>query len=172
MDKLFEGKQMVVDELLRRAEIGDVSPWFTENGRFAHVFATALYHVTDQLAGKYGDDPSKWKWRDYHQLYFAHPMSSSFPVLQFFFNREKTVSVGGSQVTVQAASFTDEGIVSHGASWRFVIDVNDMKHGYHIVSPGQAGHLRSRWYHDQIDDWVKGTYHVTTLGKVEGGDIF
>jgi penicillin G amidase len=170
VDKLFEGKQMVVDELLRRAAKEDVSPWFKENGGFARVLATALHHVTDQLVEKYGADPSKWKWGDYHRLYFAHPMSSS-PLLQFFFNREKPLSVGGSQVTVQAVSFTDEGIVNHGASWRFVIDVNDIKHGYHIVGPGQAGHFSSRWYHDQIDDWVKGTYHVTTLGKVEGGDI-
>ncbi len=37
-----------------------------------------------------------------------------------------------------------------------------MSNGYHIVGPGQSGHFRSDWYHDQIDDWVNGTYHMTT----------
>lgn len=167
IEKLFEGKQAVVDELIRKAANGDVSPWFTENGGFARVLSTSLHHVTERLQKQYGDDPSKWKWGDYHQLYFAHPMSNSSPLLKFFLNREKPIPVDGSQVTVQAASFTNDGIVNHGASWRFVIDISDIEHGYHIVGPGQAGHFRSRWYHDQIDDWVNGTYHVTTLGKVE-----
>ena len=86
------------------------------------------------------------------------------------FNREKPVPIGGSQVTVQAASYGDNGIVNHGASWRFVIDTKDMSNGYHIVGPGQSGHFRSDWYHDQIDDWVSGTYHTTTLNTegIEG----
>ena len=49
------------------------------------------------------------------------------------FNREKPVPIGGSQVTVQAASYGENGIVNHGASWRFIIDTKDMSNGYHIV---------------------------------------
>ena len=93
-----------------------------------------------------------------------HTISKSSSMLALLaFNRENPVPIGGSQVTVQAASYGDNGIVNHGASWRFVIDTKDMSNGYHIVGPGQSGHFRSNWYHDQIDDWVNGTYHTTTL---------
>lgn len=67
-----------------------------------------------------------------------------------------------------ATSYAETGIVDHGASWRFVIDTNDMSKGYHIVGPGQAGHFRSEWYHDQMDDWVEGNYHETDLVESEG----
>jgi penicillin amidase len=170
MDELFEGKQAVVDELIRRAASGDVSPWFAEKGGFTEVLYTSLHNVLKRLSDKYGDDPSEWKWGDYHQLYFAHPMSASSSLLKFFFNREKPIPIGGSQVTVQAASFEEDGIVNHGASWRFVIDLSDIENGQHIVGPGQAGHFKSRWYHDQINDWVEGKYHTTTLTELKEGD--
>lgn len=171
VDRLFEGKKSIVDELLRRAAKGDVSPWFADQGGVSRVLATALDRTVRQLIDKYGNDPEKWKWGDDHRLFFAHPLSNASPVLQFFFNHEQPIPVGGSDVTVQAASYTKDGIVNHGASWRFVIDVADIGHGWHIVGPGQAGHFRSPWYHDQIDDWVNGTYHVTSLGKVKGSTL-
>ncbi|AHA58135.1 penicillin acylase II [Geobacillus genomosp. 3] len=38
--------------------------------------------------------------------------------------------------------------------------------------PGiMIGHNGSPWYHEQIDDWVNGTYHVTSLGKVKGSTL-
>ncbi|MGX1902376.1 penicillin acylase family protein [Thermolongibacillus altinsuensis] len=171
IDQLFEGKQAVVDELIRRAANGDVSPWFTEKGGLTEVLHTSLHNVLERLSEKFGDDPSDWKWGDYHQLYFAHPMSSSSSLLKFFLNREKPIPIGGSQVTVQAASFEENGIVNHGASWRFVIDLSDIENGQHIVGPGQAGHFKSRWYHNQINDWAAGKYHTTTLTELKEGNI-
>ncbi|NNV06266.1 penicillin acylase family protein [Geobacillus sp. C56-T2] len=171
VDRFFEGKQSVVDELLRRADKGDVSPWFRDGGGFSRVLAEALSRTVRQLADEYGNDPAQWKWGNAHRLFFAHPLSSASPMLAFFLNKEEPIPIGGSDVTVQAASYTDEGIVNHGASWRFVIDLADPERGWHIVGPGQAGHFRSRWYHDQIDDWVNGTYHVTSLGKVNGSTL-
>ncbi|GMB08195.1 penicillin acylase family protein [Thermolongibacillus altinsuensis] len=171
IDQLFEGKQAVVDELIRRAANGDVSPWFTEKGGLTEVLHTSLHNVLERLSEKFGDDPSDWKWGDYHQLYFAHPMSSSSSLLKFFLNREKPIPIGGSQVTVQAASFEENGIVNHGASWRFVIDLSDIENGQHIVGPGQAGHFKSRWYHNQINDWATGKYHTTTITELKEGDI-
>ena len=67
-----------------------------------------------------------------------------------------------------AAYDTETGEVDHGASWRFVIDMGEPTTGYHIVGPGQEGHFRSEWYHDQMDDWVEGTYHKTKLDTDKG----
>ncbi|MCP3739218.1 penicillin acylase family protein [Rossellomorea sp. BNER] len=163
MRELFTGKGGVVDELIRQAFEGNVSPWIEDQGGISEVLHQSLSNVVTNLEKEYGSSPASWKWGDYHQLYFAHPISSSSDILAFFFNREKPIPVGGSHVTVQAASYGDDGIADHGASWRFVIDTSNMTVGEHIVGPGQSGHIKSRWYDDQIDDWVKGNYHKTSL---------
>ncbi|WP_052343664.1 penicillin acylase family protein [Bacillus massiliigorillae] len=76
------------------------------------------------------------------------------------------IPVGGSKVTVQAAERNVEtGLVNHGASWRFVIDVNDLSKGYHVVGPGQSGHFKSKWYDNQVEDWANGGYHVTNMSE-------
>ncbi|WP_191566050.1 penicillin acylase family protein [Metabacillus idriensis] len=163
MDTLFEGKQGIVDELLRRALNGDESEWIAEKGGLDQVLHTSFRNVVSSLIEEYGKNPEDWNWGDYHQLYFGHPLSSASPVLKWLFNNEKPLPVGGSQITVGAASYTAEGVVDHGASWRFVIDAAEISKGHHIVGPGQSGHVKSEWYHDQLDDWISGNYHLTDI---------
>jgi penicillin amidase len=163
MDTLFEGKQGIVDELLRRALNGDESEWIKEKGGLDQVLHTSFRNVISALIEDYGKNPLDWKWGDYHKLYFGHPLSSASQLLKWLFNNEKPLPVGGSQITVGAASYTAEGVVNHGASWRFVIDAAEIGKGHHIVGPGQSGHVKSEWYHDQLDDWISGNYHVTDI---------
>ncbi|MBM7693212.1 acyl-homoserine lactone acylase PvdQ [Peribacillus deserti] len=101
---------------------------------------------------------------------FTHPLSS-ISILKYVFNREGSLPVGGSSVTVQAAGTDESGLVNHGGSWRFAIDTADLNKGYHLVGPGQSGHIKSEWYHDQLDDWANGTYHATSLNKQTGDRI-
>ncbi|RDI47361.1 penicillin acylase family protein [Falsibacillus pallidus] len=170
MYDLFDGSQSVTDEILRKALKGEDSSWVKERGGIENLLANSLKNVLDQLSADYGNNPKKWAWGDYHKLYFEHPVSQASSILAYFFNHEKPAPIGGSQVTVQAASYEEDGVVDHGASWRFVIDTSDMSKAYHIVGPGQSGHFKSEWYHDQIDDWINGKYHTTrTDGKVKNG---
>ncbi|MDX1772325.1 MAG: penicillin acylase family protein, partial [Planococcaceae bacterium] len=110
----------------------------------------------------FGEDVGDWKWGDYHQLTFDHPLSGASPVFAYFLN-PKSVPVGGSNITVQAAGFQEDGSVDHGASWRFVADLADLSSAYHIVGPGQSGHMKSDWFHNQVDDWAEGEYHETVI---------
>ncbi|WP_245835756.1 penicillin acylase family protein [Virgibacillus ndiopensis] len=163
---LFGSRGQTTDNILRS---GNNSIWIQENGGLVNILQTSLKYTLNQLTAKYGDDMSAWQWGDYHKVQFPHPLSDVSPVLAFFFNNEDPIPVGGSSVTPMAASYdTKTGIVDHGASWRFVIDTSDMDKGYHIVGPGQAGHFKSDWYHDQMDDWVEGNYHLTDMNKREG----
>ena len=92
-----------------------------------------------------------------------HPISKSSSMLALLaFNRE--TSSDWWEPSYRASSeLRRKRHCKSRASWRFIIDTKDMSNGYHIVGPGQSGHFRSDWYHDQIDDWVNGTYHTTTL---------
>ncbi|MGG3913011.1 penicillin acylase family protein [Rossellomorea vietnamensis] len=171
MMKLFEGRQSVVDELIRKAHKGEESQWFTDQEGYETFLAKSLASALSELEEAYGSSMDDWEWGMYHRVYFEHPLSSASPILKKFLNEREPVPVGGSRVTVEAASYNEEGIVNHGASWRFTIDTSDMENGCHIIGPGQAGHYKSEWYQDQIDDWVNGDYHKTSLAGSKGDQL-
>lgn len=168
---LFNGKGQTTDELIRKANQGEKVLWIEEQGGLTNLLETTLNNTIASLQNTYGDNVSEWKWGDFHQIEFSHPLSS-VGYLKPFFNSENPIPAGGSRVTVMAASFNSEsGIVNHGASWRFVADLNDLSKASHIVGPGQAGHYRSEWYHDQQEDWVNGTYHDTQIIDYKGSTL-
>ena len=41
--------------------------------------------------------------------------------------------------------------------------LSDLSITYHILGSGQSGHMKSEWFHNQVDDWVQGNYHETVL---------
>ncbi|RFA36665.1 penicillin acylase family protein [Virgibacillus dokdonensis] len=169
---LFKGKGQTTDALLRKAIKGESSVWLETYGGLQQILLDSLQQSITELERKYGDPISEWKWGDYHRVYFEHPLSNVHPVLAYVFNQEAPIPVDGSNVTPMAASFEEEtGIVDHGASWRFVIDMETPSKGYHIVAPGQSGHVKSRWYQDQVQDWVKGDYHTTYLDNMSGEQL-
>jgi penicillin amidase len=164
---LFGGRKAAIDELLRRALGGKPGPWIEEAGGLEQVLAKSLQQTLNELEKSQGSDLSDWEWGDYHQVRFNHPLSSVAP-LNYIFNSDGGVPVGGSSVTVQAAAFLDDGTTNHGGSWRFVIDLSDINQAYYLVGPGQSGNVKSKWYHDQLEDWVDGTYHKTVIDHPKG----
>ncbi|MFP3917295.1 penicillin acylase family protein [Lysinibacillus telephonicus] len=160
--EMMPGKFQITDQLLRDAYAGNEGVWVSEAGGVDelvyHSFETTIAEITK----KYGAKVSKWTWGSYNKLTFDHPLSGVSEYLATYLNPEK-LSVGGSKVTVQAASEDGEGNVNHGASWRFVADLSDLSSAYHMVAPGQSGHVKSKWYDNQISNWVYGRYHETNI---------
>jgi penicillin G amidase len=167
---LFGGQKQAIDELIRKALAGNPGPWMVEKGGLHEVVQTSFLHTVSEIEKLYGKDINEWEWGKFHQVQFTHPLSSVKP-LNYLFNFNKNIPVGGSSVTVQAASHRTDGLVNHGGSWRFVIDTSDLSIGYHLVGPGQSGHVLSNWYHDQMDDWVNGKYHPTKLHQPVGTSL-
>ncbi|WP_235616346.1 penicillin acylase family protein [Lysinibacillus parviboronicapiens] len=166
MYKLMDGKYNITDQLLRKAYAGESSIWIEQQGGVDAAVYEALERSIALIEDRFGSEPSKWQWGDFHQLTFNHTLGSASPILAAYFNAKK-VPIGGSKVTVQAADDDMDGYVDHGASWRFVADVGDLSSAYHIVGPGQSGHVKSKWYQDQVEDWANGNYHETFVKKDE-----
>ncbi|KOS63319.1 beta-lactam antibiotic acylase [Lysinibacillus sp. FJAT-14222] len=164
MYNLMSGKFNITDQLLRTAYAGDKSIWIEEQGGVDVTVYKALKLTVAQIENQFGKSASKWQWGDFHQLTFDHTLGNASPILAAYFNAKK-VPIGGSKVTVQAADNDLAGNVDHGASWRFVADVGDLSSAYHIVGPGQSGHVKSDWYQDQVIDWANGDYHQTFVRK-------
>lgn len=166
---LMAGKGQITDAMMRESFAGQEGAWVKEHGGIdvwmMDSFETAVASIQDE----FGDNPDDWKWGDYHQLTFDHPLGGASPIFAYFLN-PKPVPIGGSNITVQAAGFSADGSVDHGASWRFVVDFQDPTRAFHIVGPGQSGHMKSDWFHNQVDDWAKGDYHQTIIkGDIQDG---
>lgn len=164
VQEFFQGSGQTTDELLRK---GEDSLWMEKAGGIDTVITNAYQNTITEVTEEFGDDPESWRWGKAHAVEFTHPLSS-IGFLERFLNTGDPLPVSGSRVTVRAAGFNDEGLVNHGASWRFVIDMEDTSEAYHMVGPGQSGHFRSEWYQHQIADWVEGEYHLTKTQDAEG----
>lgn len=162
MYELMPGKSQIMDQMLRDAYAGNEGVWITEEGGLDAFVYKAFEDAVSTIKSKYGASASKWQWGNYNQLTFNHPLSSASDLLATYLN-PKPMAVGGSSVTVQAASENGSGVVNHGASWRFVADLQDLSSAQHIVGPGQSGHVKSKWYDNQISRWVYGRYSKTYI---------
>lgn len=165
IDKLFEGRSQIVDQMIRDATKGDEGIWLSEAGGLEQVTLESFKRAVDFAVEKQGDNPHKWAWGEFHKVPFNHPLSAISP-LNYLFNNNEAVPMGGSGITVAAASFNkNSGGITHGAAWRSVIDLGNMDESYNVVGPGQSGHVLSPFYHDQISDWTTGGYHLTYTNK-------
>lgn len=164
--KFMPHKESYTDKILRDALDGKKVNLIEEKGGINKVLEDSFNDTISELKNKYGNNINSWKWGGNHKLGFRHPLSKSSDLLAYFLN-PKEYPISGSKVTVQAARQNEEGLVNHGASWRFVYDF-DNNTGYHIVGPGQSGHFMSSHYDDQVKDWIEGRYNSETIAKVEG----
>ncbi|MGZ9583121.1 penicillin acylase family protein [Paenibacillus marinisediminis] len=162
MMKLFSDKSIVKDEILRNGIAGEKEPWIDGKGGMENIAVQALQLAVDHAVSLQGKEPSKWQWGDFHQVEFPHPLGSVKP-LDLVFN-PKPSPMGGGRVTVGAAGWNKTtGEVDHGAPWRTVIDMADPTKSFNVLGPGQSGHVLSRWYKNQVQDWTTGQYHVTSI---------
>ena len=160
--QMMPGKYQMMDNMLRAAYQGEEGVWVQEAGGLEALVYGAFERTMGELQEEYGDDFEKWAWGDFHQLTFNHSIAAANDLVAWYLNPEAR-PVGGSRSTVQAAGNRVNGEVNHGASWRFVVDLGDPSKADHIVGPGQSGHKKSEWYHDQVDAWVEGDYHTTRI---------
>lgn len=166
MFKLMPAKSQITDQMLRDAYAGNEGVWIQAEGGLNQFVYTAFEDAVLKIEDSLGTSISKWQWGSYNKLLFNHPLSSASELLANYLNPDQ-LAVGGSSVTVQAAAEDGNGNVKHGASWRFVADLNDLSSAQHIVGPGQSGHVKSKWYDNQVANWVEGHYHQTKIN----GDI-
>lgn len=168
---MLPGKGQITDQLLSTGYAGESSAWLNAYGGVDAWVFDAFEQSIVQTTEEFGDNLNKWRWGDYHQVVFPHPLSSASPILERFLDPKKQ-ELGGSNITVQAASFKEDGSVNHGAPWRFVADLEDLSTTYQIVGPGQSGHMKSKWFHNAAKDWVQGNlYEAVLIGEVEEGSV-
>ncbi|UCC38652.1 MAG: penicillin acylase family protein [Candidatus Aminicenantes bacterium] len=154
------------DLLFRRKRAGllrilsdPLSPWFdrkdTPTGETREdIVKSTLEKAYNWMKENYGS-PENWDWVKMNSVHFQHALGR-VPALKFF-NRG-SYPVNGDAFTVRAA-YSKEFGTTHGASYRQIIDLSDLRNSICVLTSGQSGHFLSRFYDDQIPLWLEGRYH-------------
>lgn len=123
------------------------------------LLAATLAAAWQDAISRLGGEPSQWQWGKLHHGFFDHPLS---PLLQS--NPERSLNIGplpkgGSSSSPMMAAYRPTDFrVTHGASFRMVVDLADFDRSVTINAPGQSGDPRSAHYADLAPLWAKGEY--------------
>ena len=118
------------------------------------LLARTLDAAWADCAARMGDDPAAWAWGKLHHGAFPHPLGrvADLPGVA-------RLPKGGSGSTPMAATYRlSDFKVTHGASFRMVVDVGNWDASRCINAPGQSGDPRSPHYADLAPLWAEGSY--------------
>ncbi len=118
------------------------------------LLATTLDAAYAECAVCIGKDAKAWQWGSLHHGAFPHPLGrvADLPGVD-------RLPKGGSGSTVMNAGYRlSDFKVTHGASFRMVVDVGNWDESRFINAPGQSGDPRSPHYADLAPLWAAGTY--------------
>lgn len=118
----------------------------------APLLARTLNAAWADCTARMGEDPAAWQWGRLHHGAFPHPLSrvADLPGVD-------RLPKGGSGSTVMAANYRlSDFKVTHGASFRMVVDVGNWDASRCINAPGQSGDPRSPHYADLAPIWAEG----------------
>jgi penicillin amidase len=139
--------QMMLTRLLAQPR----SPWWDDRStegmieRRDQIVLAALREAWRGTRERYGNDPSEWRWRQARFARVAHLLRLPG------FGRDSLAVVSGPGTL----SPTDAG-GTHGASWRFVVELGPEMRAWGTYPGGQSGNPISARYDDRLGLWQRG----------------
>jgi penicillin amidase len=118
----------------------------------------SLVSAAADVSQRLGPDPATWAWGKLHRANFVHalaPLADEPTKAQF---QVGPLSMGGTSNVLHAATYGPDFTVTHGASFRMVLDVGNWDQSRTINAPGQSGNLYSSHYRDLVSLWATGEY--------------
>lgn len=143
--------------LLERLETG-LDP-ATRAGLISDALGAGLRTCRERM----GADPAHWSWGRLHHALFAHPLTALATGSGWDVG---PLPVGGAAASVMHAEYrTDTFRLTHGASFRMVVDVGDWDRSVFINVPGQSGDPGSPHYADLAPVWGRQDYEPMLYGR-------
>jgi penicillin amidase len=104
------------------------------------------------------DHAGKLEWAKHKQSRIYHLIKKITPF-------SRAIPVGGYSDIINATT------VSHGPSWRMIVQLSQQTEAWAIYPGGQSGNPGSKYYDNFVDNWVKGEYHpLWMMKRTETGD--
>jgi penicillin amidase len=151
-DSFFFARHVgLISQLLREQPPG----WFDEP--WGKVVEKALERAHLKLEEDLGEDPSRWRWGDAHNLVLYHRLGIRFP-LDRLLNRGPYPTGGDHQTVAQAGRKVGYfgSNVTGLANLRMAVEVGDWDRNYFILAGGQSGNPLSPHYDNQLKLWLEG----------------
>jgi penicillin G amidase len=160
---------------LQRIIANPDSEWFNNRNtqkieRRDDLLLQALEAAVDEMTGSLGRRMANWRWGDLHTASFVNPSlgASGIRPIEAIFNRGP-VAVDGTTATINNTGYrlSTPYQVSTVASYRQIVDLNDLTRSVSMHTTGQSGHPYHRHYDDMIDPWRNIQYHPMLWGQVD-----
>lgn len=94
---------------------------------------------------RFGNDPEAWRWGDVRRVHLRHLLR-----LPGFGRESLSVQSGPGTLSPSEAGGT------HGASWRFVVELGPEIRAWGVYPGGQSGNPVSTRYDDRVPVWQRG----------------
>ena len=132
------------------------------------LLLTSLTAAVGELAARYGADMSGWAWGQFHHAMLHHPMSSALNAEQKARFEVGPWPRGGDGNTVGATGGSENQL--GGASFRYIVEMNDWDASVGTNTPGQSGDVNSPHYRDLFELWKDDRYFPVKYSRsaVEG----
>lgn len=131
--------------------------WFGQDPRAGRdaLLLQSLEAAIAEAKKRLGPDPAKWRWGTLHTATFRHVLGTG-PERQALFNLPP-VERGGDGYTLNVGEGPGFS-VTHGASFREILDLGNWDRSVATSVPGQSGQPGSPHYADLLPLWAEGKY--------------
>lgn len=127
------------------------SPWWDDRATPERletrddIVLAALRDAWTASRTRFGNDPSDWRWGDVRRVHIHHLLR-----LPGFGRESLSVQSGPGTLSPSEANGT------HGASWRFVVELGPEIRAWGTYPGGQSGNPVSTHYADRVTTWQRG----------------
>jgi penicillin amidase len=120
------------------------------------VVTIAFQKASKQLAKEEQDGKLEWTKHKSPRIYHLSKKLLAF---------SRPIPVGGNGDIINATT------VSHGPSWRMIVQLSEPTEAYGLYPGGQSGNPGSKYYDNFVDNWVNGKYYsLWMMKRNETGD--
>ena len=129
----------------------------------ADIMRRSWKEAVESLGSSMEKNTQTWRWGNFHKISFKHPFSDVLPWLEFVLDGG-SYEMAGDGESLNRAAFHFKAATSAPfdvkfiATYRQIVDMDDVEHALGVLDVGQSGHPGSSHYTDQIKLWYKGEY--------------
>ena len=151
------------------------SPWRAHQSLMNQTIQETMSAVYAAVCSSLGEDPTRWRWGDLHQIQFKHALAKHERWSHMEIGPHP---IGGSPTTLGMAMHMGPGAgrhasgeiplrVYHGPAYRLIVDLADPDHARFVIAGGNGGRPDSRYGTNQFATWLKGEYLTLALRREE-----
>lgn len=131
------------------------------------TISAALRQGVDDLKGRLGSDPSRWRWDGVHRAVFPHQGLDAVAALRPILNRSRPN--GGDWSTVNVGPVAADALYEQRSvpGYREIIDLSPANDSRFSDAVGESGHFLSPHYDDFLDDWVAVKHRKMRMDRAD-----